>query len=88
MICDNCDLNLSPDCTHELRQVESLPDKKGIIMIAIKCRGFRTPTPERDKVLDELKTWCLKMKCNGCPYGGILFYKMSELASQRGIYDH
>jgi len=41
---------------------------------------LRTTTPsERDKVLDELKAWCLKMKCNGCPYGGILFHKMSEL---------
>ena len=34
---------------------------------------------ERDKVLDELKAWCVQMKCNGCPYGGVLFHNIEEL---------
>ena len=33
----------------------------------------------REKVLDELKSWCVQMKCNGCPYGGVLFGKITEL---------
>jgi hypothetical protein len=37
------------------------------------------PQIERGVALDELKSWCVQMKCNGCPYGGVLFGKITEL---------
>ena len=40
-------------------------------------------TEGRRNSLNELKAWCVQMKCNGCPYGGVLFHKMNELRTSR-----
>lgn len=37
MICDTCSLKGKPECTFNLRKVESIPDENGIIFIGIKC---------------------------------------------------
>lgn len=40
MICDMCALNETPGCTNNVRKVESVPDKNGIIIIGLKCDEF------------------------------------------------
>jgi len=37
MICDFCELEFTSKCTNELRRVDSVPDKNGIVIIALKC---------------------------------------------------
>ena len=45
----------------------------------VHCPEEEHDTEVRDKMLDELKAWCVQTKCNGCPYGGNLFHKIAEL---------
>jgi hypothetical protein len=37
MICDVCELNFTDKCTDKLRRVDSVPDKNGFVIIALKC---------------------------------------------------
>lgn len=37
MICDICELEFTNKCTNNLRRVDSVPDKNGVVIIALKC---------------------------------------------------
>jgi len=40
MICDEC-IFAYPRCGGDLKEVESIPDKNGFIIIALKCIDFK-----------------------------------------------
>jgi hypothetical protein len=43
---------------------------------------YEHDTAIRNAMLDELKAWFVKNKCNGCPYGGNLLDKIKSLRTK------
>lgn len=40
MICESCMLEHTDQCTNNLMKVESVPDKDGFVIIALKCDDY------------------------------------------------
>ena len=48
-------------------------------MAIINAHREEAAAKEREKVLDDLREWFIKNKCNGCPYGRNLLDKIKSL---------
>jgi len=67
---------------YDLLGVMPTPETLGDALMQVRDRDTAIRKAERERVLDDLREWFIKNKCNGCPYGRNLLDKIKSLRGE------